>query len=162
MGIEFDIGDKLMAGIGIRHDDVGAVLTQTEYEEDASHEIYQDVDFNTYGYIGFQPVVENHTAADTLTIAESGSIHTNIGATEDIKLTLPQDATNGVTFRFICVADYELQIDPGAAGGIFLGGEIQTDDLHISLFIGSNLELICDSNHDWYTVNFDGAWGVVE
>ena len=149
-----------MAGIGIRHDDVGAVLTQTEYEEDASHEIYQDVNFGTYGYTGFQPVVENHTAADTLTVAESGSIHTNIGASADIKLTLPQDATNGCTFRFICVADYELQIDPGAAGAVFINGEIQSDDKYIYLFIGSSIELVVDSNHDWYVVTAFGSWGI--
>ena len=147
---------------GIRHDDVGAVLTQTEYEEDDSHEVYDDIDFETYGYKNLNFIQENHTAADTLTTAESGSIHTNIGAAADIKLTLPQDAANGCHFKFICVADYDLQIDPGAAGAIFIGGEMQTDDLHISLYIGSTLELVVDSNHDWYTVTFDGSWGVVE
>jgi len=152
----------MAAGEGIRHADVGTDLTQTEFEQDASHEIYQDIDFGGYGYTSFNPVIENHTADDTLTIAESGSIHTNLGAAATITLTLPQDAANGCTFKFIVLTDYQLRIDPGAAGAIYINGAKQTDDKYIYLYIDSNIELVCDSNHDWFTVYVNGTYGIEE
>ena len=150
-----------MAGIGIRHDDVGTELTQTEYEEDASHEIYADVDFSGYGYKDINLILENHTADDTLTKAESGSIHTNFGASADITFTLPQDATKGCLFKFLVLAEYELRIDPGAAGAMYVDGVKQTDDKYIySSTLGDIVEVFCDGNNDWFITLVNGTWSV--
>jgi len=52
--------------------------------------------------------VEDHTASDTLTEHESDSVHTNLGATGTITLTLPTVAKVGIVFTFAVQAAYEL------------------------------------------------------
>ena len=77
-------------------------------------------------------VFEAHTANDTLTHAESNSVHSNLGATATVVLTLPQDATAGTKLYFVVMAAYELRVDPGAAGAIYINGAKQTDDKYVS------------------------------
>ena len=56
--------------------------------------------FLPYGSGGIKKTVEAHTADDTLTVAESGSIHTNLGATATVTLTLPASAPAGTWRRW--------------------------------------------------------------
>lgn len=146
---------------GIRHVDTGEALSKTEMEGDSLHEIHDNVDFNAKGYKNLSLVIEHHTAADTLTKAESGSIHTNLGAGEAIKLTLPQDAVAGTNFKFVVMAAFALQIDPGAAGAIYIGGAKQTDDKYIwADDEAESVELVCDGNGDWIAIATTGTWTV--
>lgn len=107
------------------------------------------------------PTVEAHTSADTLTKEETGSIHTNLGASGTVTLTLPQDAVSGTRFYFVVMAAYELRIDPGAAGAIYINGAKQTDDKYISADDeAESVLLICTGSNDWVALFATGTWTV--
>lgn len=103
--------------------------------------------------------IEHHTAADTLTIAEPRVLHTNLGAGGSIKLTLPQDAVAGTYFEFVVMVAQELQIDPGAAGAIYLDGVKMDDSEYITAnAINESIKLVCDGNGDWIALYRYGTW----
>jgi len=106
---------------------------------------------------GVKKMVEAHTADDTLTAAESGSVHTNLGATGIVTLTLPASAPQGTIFTFAVQAAQELRVDPGTAAIRDDSG--QTADKYKSAdAIGECLTLIADSNGDWVTIAKNGTW----
>jgi len=49
---------------------------------------------------GIKKTIEAHTASDTLAESESGSVHSNLGATGTITFTLPVSAVAGMEFTF--------------------------------------------------------------
>ena len=106
---------------------------------------------------GVKRVIEAHTGDDTLTVAESGSVHSNLGATGTVTLTLPASAPAGTVFTFAVQAAYELRIDPGTATIRDASG--QTSDKYKSAnAIGECLSLVADSNGDWVTIAKNGTW----
>jgi hypothetical protein len=110
-----------------------------------------------YGSGGVKKSIEAHTADDTLTADESGSVHTNFGATGTITVTLPASAAAGTIFGFAVQADQELRIDPGSAAIRDNSG--QTEDKYKACStIGACLTLIADSNGDWETIGKNGTW----
>jgi len=110
-----------------------------------------------YGAGGVKKTVEAHTGDDTLTEAESGSVHTNLGATGVVTLTLPGSAAEGVVFTFAVQAVQQLRIDPGAAtirdDSGQTAGKYKWADA-----IGESLVLVADENGDWVTVAKNGTW----
>ena len=122
-----------------------------------THNIIRD----NLGYGNIQST-EHHTALDLLTSSESGSIHTNLGAAGSIKLTLPQDALAGMNFEFVVMTAQQLQIDPGAAGAIYVNGAKQADDAYIwADDEGESVKLVADGNGDWIAIGAVGTWTVV-
>lgn len=110
---------------------------------------------------GAPKAIEHHTENDTLTIAESGSIHTNLGASGAITLNLPQDAPAGTQFTFIVMTAQAMNIDPGAGGGIYINGGKQTDDKYISADDeAETVVLTADGNGDWIAGPYNGTWTV--
>jgi hypothetical protein len=110
-----------------------------------------------YGAGGVKKVIEEHAGDDTLTLAESESVHSNLGATGIVTLTLPASAPAGTVFSFAVQAAYELRIDPGAAAIRDNSG--QTADKYKSAdTVGASLSLIADSAGDWATINKNGTW----
>jgi len=110
-----------------------------------------------YGAGGVRKVVEAHTSDDTLTAAESGSVHSNLGATGTVILTLPSNATQGTQFTFAVQAAHELRIDPGSAA--IRGDSGQTADKYKSAnAVGEFLTVVADSNGDWATTAKNGTW----
>jgi len=106
---------------------------------------------------GIKKNIEAHTSNDTLTAAESGSIHTNLGATGTVTLTLPTSAPEGTVFSFAVQAARELRIDPGSAAIRDNSG--QTADKYKSAdAIGECLTVAADSNGDWATIAKNGVW----
>jgi len=106
--------------------------------------------------------VEAHTASDTLTAAESGTVHTNLGAGAAVTLTLPQTPAAGTFFDFVVMAAQELRVDPGAGGGIYINGAKQADDSYITANDeAESVRLVCDGNGDWVAVGMVGTWTVV-
>jgi len=107
--------------------------------------------------------IEHHTAADTLTKEESGSVHTNLGAGGNIKLTLPQDAVLGTYFEFAVMTDAkQLQVDAGAAGAIYINGTKSADDAYIwADDEAESVKLVADGNGDWIAIGMVGTWTVV-
>lgn len=110
-----------------------------------------------YGAGGLKKNIEAHTGDDTLTAAESGSVHSNLGAVGTVTLTLPASASAGTAFSFAVQAGQELRIDPGTA--TIRDDSGQTADKYKSASaVGSCLSLVADANGDWATVAKNGTW----
>lgn len=134
--------------MAITHKDVGANMTEAEFDASDSHV--------------FNITIEAHTGDDTLTVAETGSLHTNFGAGGALKLTLPQDAIAGDFFLFGVMTAQQLRIDPGAAGAIYINGAKQADDAYIwADDEGESVMLVADGNGDWVALFTQGTWTVV-
>jgi hypothetical protein len=106
---------------------------------------------------GIKRTIEAHTSDDTLTAAESGSVHTNLGATGAITLTLPASAAEGMIFTFAVQAAQELRIDPGAAAVRDDSGQT-AGKYKAADAIGECITLVADSSGDWATVAKHGTW----
>jgi hypothetical protein len=112
-------------------------------------------------YVGGPRVVEAHTADDTLTAAESGSVHTSVGAAGTVVLTLPA-ATVGLEFRFYVGAAQELRIDPNGSETISLpstgvpgaAGKYLTANA-----AGETVHLVCAVAGSWAVYGYTGTWG---
>ncbi len=110
-----------------------------------------------YSAGGLRRTVEAHTEDDTLLVSESGSVHTNLGATGTVTLTLPASAPQGTEFTFAVQAAYELRVAPGVAAirddSGATAGKYKAADA-----IGASLTLVADANGDWATVAKNGTW----
>jgi hypothetical protein len=110
-----------------------------------------------YAAGGLKKAIEAHTADDTLTVAESGSVHSNLGASATVTLTLPTSAPPGTTFSFAVQAAQQLRIDPGTAAIRDDSG--QTADKYKSAnTIGTSLTVIAESAGNWATIAKNGTW----
>ena len=110
-----------------------------------------------YAAGGVKQIIEAHTSDDTLTAVESGSVHTNLGATGAVTLTLPASAPGGTVFHFAVQAAQELRVDPVTAAIRDDSG--QTADKYKSAdAIGECLSLVADSNGGWATTAKNGTW----
>lgn len=104
--------------------------------------------------------VEAHTAADTLTTAESGSAHTNTGAIAEVTLTLPV-ATVGLRYMFAVGAAQELRIDPNGSQTISLpstGVPGAAGKYLVADAIGETVELVCYIAGNWAVRGYTGSW----
>jgi hypothetical protein len=92
-----------------------------------------------------------------LTAGESGSVHTNNGATGTITLTLPASASAGTQFTFAIQAAQELRVDPGTAA--IKDDSAQTADKYKTAnVIGRSLTIVADANGNWITTGKNGTW----
>lgn len=110
-----------------------------------------------YGAGGIKRTIEAHAGDDTLATAESGSVHTNLGATATVTLTLPASPAVGTAFTFAVQAAYELRVDPGSAAIRDDCGQTSGKYKSASA-IGASLSLVADANGDWATVAKNGTW----
>jgi hypothetical protein len=102
-------------------------------------------------------IIEAHTSDDTLKENESSGVHTNLGATGTITLTLPTSPTKGTHYFFGVQAAQKLRIDPGTAAIRDDSG--QTDDKYkVADAIGECIHLAADENGDWETISKFGTW----
>jgi len=101
--------------------------------------------------------VESHTADDTLKENESGSVHSNLGATAAVTLTLPASAGKGVHYYFAVQAAQELRIDPGTATIRDDSGQT-ADKYKTADAIGECIHIAADDNGDWETISKYGTW----
>jgi hypothetical protein len=110
-----------------------------------------------HGAGGVRRTIEAHTADDALTASESGSVHSNLGATGTVTLTLPATPVEGAEFIFTVQVAQELRIDPGAA--TIRDDSGQTADRYKSASaVGATLTLVADANGDWATTAKNGTW----
>ena len=101
--------------------------------------------------------MEAHTSDDTLTEAQSGSIHSNRGATGTITLTLPASAAAGTKFTFAVQESQRLQVDPGA-GAIRDDIGTTADKYKWADYVGENLTIVADGTGDWFVISKWGSW----
>lgn len=104
-----------------------------------------------------RPAIEAHTADDTLKENESGSVHTNLGATGAVTITLPASPTKGIHFKFAVQAAQELRIDPQTATIRDDSGQT-ADKYKTANAIGECIHLVADVNGDWVTISKYGTW----
>ncbi|MFC1676911.1 hypothetical protein ACFL3G_07610 [Planctomycetota bacterium] len=110
-----------------------------------------------YSSGGTKKSIEAHTSDDTLTEVESGSVHSNLGATGTVTLTLPASASEGTVFMFAVQAVQELRVDPGTATIRDDSGQT-ADKYKTANAIGECLTVVADSNGDWLTMAKNGTW----
>lgn len=106
---------------------------------------------------GLKKTIEAHTSDDTLTAAESGSVHSNLGATTTVALTLPASAPAGTVFSFAVQAAQQLRIDPGTAAIRDDSGQT-ADKYKKATAIGASLTVVANSAGDWATIAKNGTW----
>ncbi len=110
-----------------------------------------------YGAGGVKKTIEAHTADDVLTAIESGSVHSNLGATGSVTLTLPTSAATGTVFTFAVQAAQELRVDPGTATIRDDSGQT-VGKYKVADAIGECITVTADSNGDWVTIAKSGMW----
>ncbi len=110
-----------------------------------------------YGAGGITQAIEAHTSDDTLGASESGSVHTNLGATGTVTLTLPDSAVEGTVFTFAVQTATELRIAPGSAAIRDDSGQTAGKYKAASV-IGACLKLVADSNGAWAVIAKNGTW----
>lgn len=104
--------------------------------------------------------VEAHTANDTLTASESGTAHTNTGASGTITLVLPP-ATVGLRFVFAVGAAQQLRIDPNGTETISLpstGVAGAAGKYLVADAIGETVDLACLIAGSWQVLGYTGTW----
>lgn len=104
--------------------------------------------------------VEAHTANDTLTTAETGSWHTNTGASGTITFTLPA-ATVGLRYSFALGAAQQLRIDPNGSETISLpstGVPGAAGKYLVADAVGENVQLACVIAGNWSVLSYTGTW----
>ena len=132
-------------------------LAEIDVDSEGVITAIRDLRGQTFLDYSSKKAIEAHTADDTLTAAESGSVHSNLGATGTITLTLPASAPAGTIFTFAVQVAQELRIDPGAA--TIRDDSGQTADKYKSAnAIGECLTVVADTNGDWVTTAKNGTW----
>lgn len=105
---------------------------------------------------------EDHTASDTLTVAESGSIHTTVGSSGDVILTLPA-ATVGLEYFFYVGEAETLKIDPDGSETISgpADGVPGTTGQYITTNVeGESVHIMCTEAGHWAVMGFTGTWAL--
>jgi hypothetical protein len=106
---------------------------------------------------GGSVVIEAHTANDTLTEAESGSVHTNLGSTGFITLTLPVGPQAGTRFTFCVQGTHSLRVNPGTAAIRDNSGQT-AGKYKWADYVGECITVVADSNGDWAVTAKSGIW----
>jgi hypothetical protein len=104
--------------------------------------------------------VEAHTADDTLTAAESGTVHTTVGASGTVTFTLPA-ATVGLEYFFRVGAAQELRIDPDGTETIALpstGVQGAAGKYLTANADGETVHILCDNAGEWSCYGYTGTW----
>lgn len=97
--------------------------------------------------------LDHRAASFGISARQSGTTFTNAGASGAITATLPQNPPMGTALSFVCMADEEFRLAPGAAGGIYIKGAKQADNKYVSITdIGDFVHLVADGSGDWVAV----------
>lgn len=107
---------------------------------------------------GFTRVVEAHTAADALLVGESGSVHTNAGASGTVALTLPSAAA-GLEFTFTVMAAQQLRVTPASGDAIYIGASAgAAAEYWVADAAGETVTLIAVDATNWVAMSYIGTW----
>ena len=110
-----------------------------------------------FGSGGIKKVIEAQTSDDTLAVSESGSVHTNRGASGVVTITLPSSADAGTNFCFAVQAAQQMRIEPGQAAIRDTSGQT-AGKYKAASGIGESITLVADSNGDWIVTGKNGNW----
>jgi len=167
MGVTADPVAGTEQSLGLKID--GTLIAKAYAEADSSGGIQNTAFVIGTGVAlkGYNTTVENHIADDTLTLAESGSIHTNYGEDGAMTLTLPASATAGTNFKFVVGYAGGLRVCVGAASEVFINnGTTSTDDGGGDMYLeaddeGETANFVCISAGVWL-VDVIGTWAITQ
>lgn len=109
---------------------------------------------------GIKKTVEIHTTGDTLTVAESGSLHNTAGALGAVTFVLPA-AVPGLEYFFHVGAAQELRIDPDGTETVALpssGVQGAAGKYLTANAIGESVHIVCSVSGTWTVFGFTGTW----
>lgn len=102
--------------------------------------------------------VTNDTNGTTLTVAESGTIQTNSGASGAGVWVLPEASTAiGVSYTFVVVTAQQLNINPADATDTILGFGCAAGDSIQSNGAGDSITLVAIDNDNWVPIATSSA-----
>jgi len=104
-----------------------------------------------------RPIVEAHTANDQLSSSESGSIHTNRGATGPVTIFMPNYHVAGSRFTVSVQAAQELRIDPVAAVIVDESG-VRVSKYKSCSTVGAFMTVVDDGDGNWMVTGKSGTW----
>ena len=97
--------------------------------------------------------LEHRTTSFSISIGQAGATFTNLGAVGTVTATLPTTAPLGTAYQFVCMADQQIRITPGAGGGLYIKGAKQAADKYAAIGdIGDFVQLVSDGTGDWVAV----------
>ena len=104
-----------------------------------------------------RPVVEVHTANDQLEAKESGSIHTNLGATGSVTIFMPSYILAGTRYTISVQAAQQLNVDP-VAGVIVDESGVRSSKYKYCSSVGAFMTVVSDGNGNWIVTSKSGTW----
>jgi len=104
-----------------------------------------------------RPIIEVHTANDQLEHKESGSIHTNLGATGPVTIFMPTFALAGTRYTISVQAAQQLNIDP-VAGAIIDDSGVSSSKYKYCSTVGAFMTVVSDGNGNWIVTGKSGTW----
>lgn len=108
----------------------------------------------------YEQPIEAHTSGDTLEASESGSEHTNAGASGTITIVLPA-ATVGQWFVFRVSDAFELRLDPNGSETIGMpstGVQGAAGKYLVADAVGEWVKLKCLIAETWTAQGYAGTW----
>lgn len=102
-------------------------------------------------------VFEAHTISSQLAHGESGSVHTNLGATGNVTISMPTFVAAGTKYTFAVQAAQEFRIDPVSGAIIDECGVTASKYKHCST-VGACLTVVSDGTGNWITISKSGTW----
>lgn len=102
---------------------------------------------------------EAHPSGDTLTEQESGTIHSNDGASGTVTIALPP-VEDGLEYTFVVRAVQQLRIDPSGTETISLpstGVPGVAGKYLVADAIGETVRLV-GADGNWQVIGFTGTW----
>lgn len=103
-------------------------------------------------------IVEDHTATDQLEHKESGSVHTNKGATGSITINMPSFSLAGTTFTICVVEAYEIKLHPTGNILLFDSGSVSINKDIYSGTIGDSVTIVMNEDGNWMVAALRGSW----
>jgi hypothetical protein len=90
-----------------------------------------------------------HTASATLDRIHTGSVRSNAGAAGIVTLTLPNNAVDGTTYRFVSVGGNALRVDPAAGDNLVWSGGTMADGEYLQVTGGGFLVVYDATSTAW-------------
>jgi hypothetical protein len=106
------------------------------------------------------PAVYDYTESDSrqLKHEETGSIHTNKGATELVYLSMPSSAQVGINYTFVVTDAFEFQVHPTGSIILFDDTAVGNNNHIHSSTIGDSVTICADNDGNWMITAMRGTW----
>jgi hypothetical protein len=104
-----------------------------------------------------RPIIEVHTENDQLEVKESGSIHTNLGATGPVTIFMPTFNLAGTRYTISVQTAQQLNIDP-VTGVIIDDSGVTSSKYKYCSTVGAFMTVVSDGNGNWMVTGKSGTW----